>query len=322
MERVITTERLILRPLALSDAEALFQIYRDPEAMRFWHTLPHTAVQETTEDLEFMLGVPDNCWWAICLPDARSKAKRPNPLKLPAIGYIGYLGSTSIPGMGYLLGRPHWRKGYAGEVMEPVLDYGFTQLGLDRVELWIHRDNQASQQLGRRAGFSYKGAFPRKYPADDFVSETLVYGLRANEWLARHARPATYPTSTKVYELHPVLAVRDVDATLAYYRDVLGFTVNFSSGEPGEASTFGNVSWREWTTTGANIDFRLADEDNPAVFGGSLYITIGDEIDAVFERIRARGATVDMDLVDQDYGRREFAILDCNGYRLIFSTAN
>ena len=128
----------------------------------------------------------------------------------PPQGPPGY--STSIPGMGYLLGRPHWRKGYASEAIEPVLDYGFTQLGLDRVELWIHRDNQGSQQLGRRAGFSYKGAFPRKYPADDFVSETVVLGLRANEWLARHDQPAMYPTSTKVYELHPVLAVRDVDA--------------------------------------------------------------------------------------------------------------
>ena len=313
MERVLTTSRLMLRPLAMSDAEALFQIYSDAEAMRFWHTLPHTAIEETIEDLEFMLGVPANAWWAMCL-----KHDSQPPDACAAIGYIGYLGSTSIPGMGYLLGKPHWRKGYASEAMEPVLEHGFTTLGLDRVELWIHRDNQASQQLGRRAGFSYKGAFPRKYPADDDVSETLVFGLRANEWLQQHDQPAPYPTPTPVYELHPVLPVHDVDETLAFYRDILGFTLNFASGKP---ATYGNVSWREWTTTGANIDFRLANEDTPAGFAGSLYITIGDGIDALFGRYRQHGVVVEMEPVDQDYGRREFIILDCNGYRLIFSTA-
>ena len=315
MERVLTTSRLMLRPLMMSDAEALFQIYSDAETMRFWHTLPHTSLEETIEDLEFMLGVPDQCWWAMCLKEDNNNGAGHDV----AIGYIGYLGSTSIPGMGYLLGKPHWRKGYAAEALEPALDYGFTVLGLDRAELWIHRDNQASQQLGRRAGFSYKGAFPRKYPADDTISETLVFGLRANEWLTRHHQPATRATPTAVYELHPVLPVNDVDETLAFYRDTLGFTLNFASGEP---ATYGNVSWREWTTTGANIDFRLADDDTPIGFAGSLYITIGEGIDALFERYRERGVNIEMEPVDQLYGRREFIILDCNGYRLIFSTAS
>ena len=318
MERVLTTSRLMLRPLVMSDAEALFQIYSDVETMRYWHTLPHTSIEETIEDVEDMLGVPENCWWAICLKDA-AVAGDDTAADDTAIGYIGYLGSTSIPGMGYLLGRPHWRKGYAAEAMEPALDYGFTVLNLDRVELWIHRDNQGSQQLGRRSGFSYKGAFPRKYPADEVVTETLVFGLRANEWLARHAQSATHPTPTPVYELHPVIAVRDVDETLAFYRDVLGFTLNFASGEP---ATYGNVSWREWTTTGANIDFRLADEDAPANSAVSLYITLGAAVDELFERYRKSGVMVEMEPVDQDYGRREFTIQDCNGCRLTFSTAS
>ncbi|MFU8817540.1 MAG: GNAT family N-acetyltransferase [Pseudomonadales bacterium] len=39
-EVTISTARLRLRPLVLSDAEELFHIYSDPEFMRYWSTEP------------------------------------------------------------------------------------------------------------------------------------------------------------------------------------------------------------------------------------------------------------------------------------------
>ena len=45
-ETVLHAERLILRPLAASDAAALFAVFSDPEVMRYWSSAPWTGIAQ------------------------------------------------------------------------------------------------------------------------------------------------------------------------------------------------------------------------------------------------------------------------------------
>lgn len=101
----------------------------------------------------------------------------------------------------------------------------------------------------------------------------------------------------------PVLHVANVEATAAFYRDVLGFTWDFSD----EAYA---VVWRD----NSAIHFARGD-GSPS--GVHLFQWVKD-VDAYFREIVDRGAQVAAEPADQPYGIREFGVCDINGMGIVF----
>ena|SRR5919108_2170523 len=108
----------------------------------------------------------------------------------------------------------------------------------------------------------------------------------------------------------PMLRTRDLKATIAFYTDVLGFTCERVS--------------EEWTWASLrrdNVNIMLAGPDphdgstSPA-FTGSLYIKT-DHVDDLWGRLKDK-ARLCYPIEDFEYGMREFAIYDNNGYVLQF----
>jgi predicted enzyme related to lactoylglutathione lyase len=101
----------------------------------------------------------------------------------------------------------------------------------------------------------------------------------------------------------PVLHVRDVPATAAFYRDRLGFTWDFGD------ETYA-VVWRD----NSAIHF-VKDADGPR--GVHLFQWVKD-VDAYYREIVGRGAEVAAAPADQPYGLREFGVRDINGVGIVF----
>ena len=101
----------------------------------------------------------------------------------------------------------------------------------------------------------------------------------------------------------PVLHVRDVATAAAFYRDVLGFTWDFST----ESYA---VVWRD----NSAIHF-VKDTTTPR--GIHLFQWIKD-IDNYYQEILARGAKVSTEPTNQAYGIREFGLTDVNGVSIVF----
>jgi predicted enzyme related to lactoylglutathione lyase len=101
----------------------------------------------------------------------------------------------------------------------------------------------------------------------------------------------------------PVLHGADVEATAAFYRDVLGFTWDFGS------ETYG-VVWRD----NSAIHFVRGSEHSSGVH---LFQWVKD-VDAYYREIVGRGAVVDMEPTDYAYGIRELRIRDVNGVGIVF----
>ena len=306
--RTLTTDRLTLRPLALDDATALFAVFQDAETMRYWHELPHRNVGTTRTMIQDMLRPTDNCWWAICLAaDA------------PAIGFVGYLGATALPGMGYILRADCWRQGYATEAVQAAVDYGFRQLTFDRIELWIHEQNRASQALAHKLGFAYRGQFMQKFNHADAAHATLVYGLLAAEWSPALAEVNDPKPASQVsfYAAEPVLPVKDVAATVEFYRTRLGFQVGFLYGDP---PTHASVTRGEWSARAVRIQFTQTASKAVDSAAGQIYIFVGAEIDTLYAQYRKQGVSMLKEIASQPWGMREFTIADNNGHQLRFGT--
>lgn len=101
----------------------------------------------------------------------------------------------------------------------------------------------------------------------------------------------------------PVLHVANVEATAAFYRDVLGFTWDFGD----EAYA---VVWRD----NSAIHFV---QGNGSPTGVHLFQWVKD-VDAYFREIVDRGAQVATEPTSQRYGIREFGVQDINGIRIVF----
>src|SRR5262252_8899757 len=94
-----------------------------------------------------------------------------------------------------------------------------------------------------------------------------------------------------------VLTVRDIAASVAYYRDALGFAVTFEYGEP----TFYACLCRDE----AALHLIAANKTRRLPGHGGLCIFVKD-VDALHAEFVARGAKVVKPPQDYDYGMRDF----------------
>ncbi len=125
----------------------------------------------------------------------------------------------------------------------------------------------------------------------------------------------------KLKKLTPNLVVRNVEASLTFYRTVLGFELGFTVPDA-PPYVFGSV-----TSGGVEIFFndqKAVFEEYPALgakpIGGSLTLFIEVEgIDDLLRGVQQHGAKITMPMKDQFYGMREFAFEDPEGWVITFT---
>lgn len=84
--------------------------------------------------------------------------------------------------IGYGMAYPAWGKGYMHEALSALLDFGFSELKLNRVEADIDPRNLASAKSLERLGFNREGYLRERWIVDGVVSDTALYGLLVREW--------------------------------------------------------------------------------------------------------------------------------------------
>lgn len=108
----------------------------------------------------------------------------------------------------------------------------------------------------------------------------------------------------------PIFAAADIEATIAYYKEVLGFETSWTWGEP---PTFGSVSLGNVT-----MMFCLQPDLAAKVQGHQHWFKVED-VDELYEKHRERGAKIVEPIENRPWDAREYVIEDLNGYRLRFA---
>jgi uncharacterized glyoxalase superfamily protein PhnB/GNAT superfamily N-acetyltransferase len=107
-----------------------------------------------------------------------------------------------------------------------------------------------------------------------------------------------------------IFAASDIEATLAYYKDVLGFEATWTWGDP---PAFGSAS-----KGGVTITFNLQPELAAKVRGHQHGVKV-DDVDELYRLHTSKGAHVVSEIEDKPWGMREYVVEDLNGYHLRFS---
>ncbi|MBE9098016.1 VOC family protein [Vacuolonema iberomarrocanum] len=107
-----------------------------------------------------------------------------------------------------------------------------------------------------------------------------------------------------------VLAVPDLEASGAFYRDVLGFSIE-EIGDPG---------WRMFVRDGCRIMAGHCPEAIPAAeLGDHSYFAyfIVDDAMSEYERVRSHNPDIIKPLRDEPWGMREFGLRTVDGHRIM-----
>lgn len=298
----LTTERLSLRPLTEADSVELHEMFNDVQTMRFMPTPPHQTEVATRHYIKEALSNKEAVHWAICFQESNTP-----------IGIVNYLGGTAIPGLGYIIKRAYWGQGITAEACRAAITYGFETMGLNQVELWIDQHNVQSQRVAQKLGFMLNGQIPQKYAHEANHHIMYTYGLWRDTFLKRsfpHAAP-------RVFQVQPVLMVHHVQETAEYYRDKLGFNIDFLFGTP---PNHAGVSYRQWTGQGVSLQLSQVSEEKTLSVSTYLYIFVDAKIDQLYERYKANAVEIRREPETMPWGMREFAINDLNGHILVFGT--
>ncbi len=301
--KITETDRLIIRPYKGTDGEEFFPMFKDAETMRFMHVRPHKIPEQTAAFFMKELNFGAEIW---TLTDRVTHE---------IVGNINFLGGTRVPGMGYMLHRSYWGRGLMTEAMSAMLGYAFNEKGLNRVELWINEHNRASQRVAEKLGFRLKGRIHQRYDWEDNHHIMLVYGLWASEW--PYSEKPAHPTPPVFFGVQPVLIVRDVAATVHFYREKLGFDVDFVFGDPPEHA---GLARSDWSSDTAYLQVTKAPGDTKIRPQGWLYFMVDAKIDELHQVYKDNGVKILNSPQNYPWGMREFSILDLNGYELKFGT--
>lgn len=110
--------------------------------------------------------------------------------------------------------------------------------------------------------------------------------------------------------LTPMLRTADIPGTIGFYTSVLGFDCESYN------QALGWASLRHGPIRLMISGLNTHEGDQAPIFTGSFYFTV-DDVDALWNQLK-EGAKVCYELETFDYGMREFAIYDNNGYLLQF----
>lgn len=126
------------------------------------------------------------------------------------------------------------------------------------------------------------------------------------------------PETLRLRGVEPSLTVNDLQASLAWYRDVLGFTVDETWEHGGKlagvslkaGSVYLNLSQDDW----AKGRDRVKGE------GFRLYLSTAQDVDEIAALVKARGGTLASEPADQPWRARTFNLVDPDGYKLTISS--
>lgn len=175
----LASERLVLRPIRLSDAEALFDVLSDVDLMTWWSSGPHRSVEETRDYLEPAAAGEWRSW-------AITRAGED-----VALGWVNaHRRREKVSEIGYILNRSAWGQGIAREAVTMLLDQLLITEGQRRVFADADPENAASIGLLTSLGFQQEGHLRAEWKTHIGVRDSLIFGLLRDEWQARRLLPA------------------------------------------------------------------------------------------------------------------------------------
>ncbi len=149
---LLKTERLTLRPMRTSDAYDMYEYACREDVTEYLLWSPHPSVGATRDYLAY---IEDRYRrgefydWAVTLSDSGKM--------IGTVGFTRIDTQHNLGEIGYVLNPEYHRKGYGSEAASRIVEFGFSTLGLHRIEAKFMMGNIASLHLMEKLGMTFEG---------------------------------------------------------------------------------------------------------------------------------------------------------------------
>lgn len=160
---ILHTKRLTLRKPEPKDLDAMFAVYSDARAMKYWSTGPHQTPDVTRALLERRIAAwdasPVN--FQIAVDDQ----------------YIGNAGNFRDDEIGFMLSPSHWRQGILTEAMTAIIPYLFDVMSHQQLTAEADPNNAASCGLLKSLGFTQTHTAKDTFCINGVWSDSVYFAL-------------------------------------------------------------------------------------------------------------------------------------------------
>jgi [ribosomal protein S5]-alanine N-acetyltransferase len=173
----LSTERMVLREITEDDVEAVYQIRSDYEVTKYNTGHPLTSYLEAkvlinniASDYEQQASIR----WGLALKVSDA-----------LVGMCGFNYWDRInkrASVGYDLARTYWGRGLMPEALHRILQFGFEEMELNRIEADCTSLNKASERVLEKVGFKHEGLQREQYFEDGQFYDLLLFSLLRSEF--------------------------------------------------------------------------------------------------------------------------------------------
>lgn len=148
---IFRTERCIVRETVEEDVDSLYDIYREPSVTEYMEKLYEDRDEEVAYIRDYrrkMYGFYGYGIWTVL--------RRKDGQVIGRAG-ISWREEFDVPELGFVIGVPWQRQGYAYEVCSAILDYARKDIGFQQIQALVMEQNEKSAALCRKLGFKNNG---------------------------------------------------------------------------------------------------------------------------------------------------------------------
>ena len=182
-DKVIYTKNLELRCFTLDDWDYMMELRSDPLNSPFAPNDIWKNDKKAKEFFDFATQFyddnPNSPDWYVYFLSIREKEND------KVIGYCG-IGAPEfnrdLVEVFYSLTKDKWNNGYATECAKAMLEFGFDEIGLDKIIGYIHPDNSASRRVLEKVGLKEVGILDY-IPLDNNFYGNVLFEITRDEYI-------------------------------------------------------------------------------------------------------------------------------------------
>ena len=176
--QTIETSRLILRRAIREDAEPMFRNWAsDPEVTKFltWPAHSSIAVSEMVIGSWLQEYEKENYYqWMIVLKELDEP--------IGSISVVRQNDRVEEAEIGYCIGSQWWHQGIMTEALSAVIEYLFTEVGMNRVAARHDPNNPHSGGVMRKCGMKYEGTHRASDRNNQGICDAAQYAMTRSDW--------------------------------------------------------------------------------------------------------------------------------------------
>ena len=153
----LETERLILRKIQPSDAEAMYQYACRSETSKYLLWEPHPYYSYTAELIRFLQKeYSEGKFFDLAIVHKEAKKM------IGTVGFTTFDTKNLCAEAGYVVSPDYWGMGIAAEALSALLNFAFCELNVNRVEAKYIAENTPSLRVMEKCGMTFEGIQRKK----------------------------------------------------------------------------------------------------------------------------------------------------------------